>query len=444
LIDLSRGNVAEAAGALAGAQSIKGADLAKAMRQGLWVFVLFVSACLQPVSATGREPGPEAGSPGSPPAALLACDPDGLQASGAVYRICMPSVIPWNGDLFVYAHGYVSPTEPVGIPEDQMILPGGLYIADIVNVLGYGFATTSYSTNGLAVVEGMADLADLVNIFAAEKGVPNRVLLVGVSEGGLITTLSVEQRPDLFDGGLAMCGPYGDFRRQVDYIVDHRVVFDYFFPGAMPDSPVDIPAWLLTDWDTYYQTTVRPEIEAPANAGLVDQLLNVSQAAYDPGDPATREEIIHTLLWYNVFATNDARERLVGQPFDNLSRIYTGSDDDGALNLWVQRFAADQAALDEIDTHYQTSGILAVPLVTLHTTGDPLVPYWQATRYRSKTMSADNIALHEHLAVERYGHCTFTFFEVLSAFYQMVDMVENPTPYRPVRRSFLPSISRIP
>jgi pimeloyl-ACP methyl ester carboxylesterase len=444
LINFPRGNTTEIAGTAADAQPVEYNDLAKAMRQGLLVFVLVISACLQPVSATGRVSGPEVGSLGDTPAAPLACDPDGVQASGAVYRLCMPSIIPWNGDLFVYAHGYVSPTEPIGIPEDQMILPGGLSVPDIVNVLGYGFATTSYSTNGLAVVEGMADLVDLVDIFTAEKGAPNRVYLVGVSEGGLITTLTVEQHPDLFDGGLAMCGPYGDFRRQVDYIGDHRVVFDYFFPGTLPDSPVDIPAWLLADWDTYYGATVQPEIEDPANAGLLDQLLNVSQAATDPADPATREETIQTLLWYNVFATNDARDKLGGQPFDNLDRIYTGSDDDAQLNLWVQRFGAGQAALDEIDTHYQTTGILAVPLVTLHTTGDPLVPYWQATRYRSKTMSADNIALHEPLTVERYGHCTFTFLEVLLAFFQLVDMVENPPPYRPVQRIFVPTVSKAP
>lgn len=444
MINSPRGNIAEIASAPADAPPIDYAPLAKATCQGLLVLLLLVAASLQPVSAIGRVSGPEVGSPGGTPAAPLACDPDGVQASGAVYRICMPSIIPWNGDLFVYAHGYVSPTEPVGIPEDQMILPGGLSITDIVNVLGYGFATTSYSTNGLAVVEGMADLVDLVGIFTAEKGAPNRVYLVGVSEGGLITALTVEQHADLFDGGLAMCGPYGDFRRQLDYIVDHRVVFDYFFPGTLPDSPVDIPAWLIADWDTYYGTTVQPEIEDPANASLIDQLLNVSQAATDPADPATRQETIHTLLWYNVFATNDARSKLGGQPFDNLDRVYTGSDDDALLNIGVQRFGADQPALDEIEAHYQTTGILAVPLVTLHTTGDPLVPYWQATRYRSKTMSADNIARHEHLAVERYGHCTFTFFEMLSAFFQLVDMVENPPPYRPVQRSFLPSVSKTP
>ena len=30
---------------------------------------------------------------------------DGNQDSGAYFRICMPNLVSWNGDLVVYAHG---------------------------------------------------------------------------------------------------------------------------------------------------------------------------------------------------------------------------------------------------------------------------------------------------------------------------------------------------
>jgi pimeloyl-ACP methyl ester carboxylesterase len=396
----------------------------------LMILVLLAVVSVRPVTAT------------SDPTARLGCDPDGVQESGAVYRICMPFIPPWNGDLVVFAHGYVSPTEPVGIPENQMTLPGGITLADIANSLGYAFATTSYSTNGLAVLEGVADLVDLVDIFTTQKGAPDKVYLIGGSEGGLITTLAVEQHPDVFDGGLAMCGPYGDFGYQINYFGDFRVIFDYFFPGLIPGSPVDIPDWLMEGWDTYYETTIKPEIEDPANASLVDQLLSVTNASYDTEDPSTKEATIQALLWYNVFSTDDGIDKLGGQPFDNQARVYTGSDDDAQLNQGVQRFSADQAALDEIAAHYQTTGHLSVPLVTLHTTGDPLVPYWHAIRYYGKTIAADNIALHDHFEADRYGHCNFTPTEVLYAFYRLVDMVNNPPPYQPVKRAFLPLVMR--
>jgi pimeloyl-ACP methyl ester carboxylesterase len=405
------------------------------------IFLLAITF-IRPVSATIDSITLQEETLKNLPAAIGTCDPDGVQASGAVYRICMPPV--WNGDLVVYAHGYVSPTEPVGIKEDQMVLPDGTPIADVANFLGYAFAATSYSTNGLAVPEGVADLVDLVDIFTTEKGAPDKIYLIGISEGGLVTTLAVERHPTVFDGGLALCGPYGDFGGQINYFGDFRVVFDYFFPGLIPGTPIDIPPSLMANWDSHYQTVIKPAIENPANASLVDQLLAATNAPYDTADPATKEQTINDILWYNIFATNDARVKLSGQPFDNQNRVHVGSYDDIQLNLGVQRFSADQTALDEIAADYQTTGILSVPLVTIHTTGDPVVPYWHAIRYRAKTFTADNIALHEHFEIERYGHCNFTSTEALNAFSRLVDMVNNPPPYQPVSRRYLPTIMTTP
>ena len=224
-----------------------------------------------------------AAAPDGPAAALapMTCAPDGTQASGAKYRICMPASA-WNGDLLVYAHGYVAPNEPIGIPEDQLNL-GGTYIPDAANLLGYAFATTSYSVNGLAVKQGLPDLVDLVNIFRTQHPTLKRVILVGVSEGGLITTLATEQYPDVFNGGLAACGPIGDFRRHTNYVADFRTVFDYFFPGLIPGSAVSIPEGLIANWPTYYTTTVAPVIAAPGSAISVTQLLDVTGVPYDPG-----------------------------------------------------------------------------------------------------------------------------------------------------------------
>ena len=58
---------------------------------------------------------------------------NGTQSSGAIYRICMPQE--WNHDLVVFARGYVSPYEPVGIHDDQLVLPDGTSVPGIVNSL---------------------------------------------------------------------------------------------------------------------------------------------------------------------------------------------------------------------------------------------------------------------------------------------------------------------
>jgi hypothetical protein len=259
--------------------------------------------------------------------------------------------------------------------------------------------------------------------------------------------LSIEEYPDVYDGGLAMCGPYGDFRGQIDHFGDFRVVFDYFFPGVMPGEPFSIPTDLMEEWESVYTQTILPTITDASNVTAVEQLLQVTDVSPHAYAPPTSTGSIEQLLWYNVFATNDGVKKLGGQPFDNQDREYSGSNDDELLNdadLGVERITATQAALDEIEAHYQTTGKLSVPLVTLHTTGDPVVPFWHATRYRGKTIVADNIALHEQLTVKRYGHCSFSASDVLIAFQVLVDMVENPPPYRPVSRVFLPLIARAP
>src|SRR5437867_883535 len=136
-----------------------------------------------------------------PARAASTCDPDSVQSSGSIYRICMPAPADYNGILVIWAHGFQDAGTPVGIPEDQLCI-GTFCIPDVVNSLGFGFATNSYSKTGLAVLQGKDDLLDLVNIYTAQKGKPHKVYLVGASEGGIITALSLEQHPDVYSAGL--------------------------------------------------------------------------------------------------------------------------------------------------------------------------------------------------------------------------------------------------
>ena len=212
---------------------------------------------------------------------------------------------------------------------------------------------------------GVADLVDLVSIYTQKYGVPAKTLLFGVSEGGLITTLAIERHPQVFSGGLALCGPYGNFQKQLDYFGDFRTVFDFYFPGLAPGTPVSIPPSALDTWEsTTYSTTVRPVITDTVNAGKVDQLLAVTKAAFDVNDPASKEQTIEDLLWYNVYATNDAALKLGGQPFGNQSHQYVGSNDDTALNQGVLRFSAEVTATQAL-SNYETTGQITRPLITI-------------------------------------------------------------------------------
>ncbi len=343
---------------------------------------------------------------------------EGVLPSGALSLICIPSE-GWNGDLVVYAHGYVAYNEPIDFY--HLTLPDGTYVPDIVQTLGFAFANTSCRTNGLAVLQCADDIRELVAAFATVSGTPPpHTYIAGVSEGGLITALLVEQSPGLFSGGLAACGPIGSFRKHVKYIGDFRVLFDYFFPSVLPPSPISVPQDAIDHWEDTYEPAVQSAIAAGHGASL--QLINTSKAAVDPNDPTTVTTTTVNVLWYNIFGTHDATEKLGGNPYDNTSRLYMGSTNDLKLNVSVQRFAADPEALASL-VAYETTGKLTIPLVTLHTTGDEQVPFWHEALYLAKVQSSKTGSLLTQIPVARYGHCNFTTQEIVGAFLRLVAQV---------------------
>jgi hypothetical protein len=341
-------------------------------------------------------------------------------AAPSTYLICLPPDAPANIDLVVFAHGYVAPTVPVGqIPLDQLSLQG-VSIPALVNSLGFAFAVSSYPKNGLAIREGITDLENLVTFYKGLGHLPEHVYLVGASEGGLVTTKLVEQGGPVFSGGLALCGPIGDFPGQINHFGDVRVVFDYFFPGVLPPSPVWIPNSAIEEWDTMLAPAVAAAIAA--NPSALQQLYRVTGTPIDPTQPA---DAAIGNLWYNIFATDDAHTELGGQPFNNKGRLYFGSENDFRLNTHVERFSADPAALEQMREFYQTTGKLPAPLVTMHTTGDPIVPYWHEVLYGVKVLLKGSLGEYIHVPIVRYGHCNFEPPEVLLGFALLVARVSG-------------------
>ncbi|XXX77274.1 hypothetical protein WMF30_00680 [Sorangium sp. So ce134] len=332
---------------------------------------------------------------------------DEVLPSGARIRLCIPRA-GWNGDLLVWAHGYVSPLLPLDFY--SFSFPEGFNPQQAALSRGFAFAATSYRRNGLAILPGVDDVRDLVQAFR-ERATPAHTYLFGVSEGGLVTTLSLERYPELYSGGLAMCGPIGSFREQLDYFGDFRVLFDYFFPGVIPGSAIQIPPEVIAGWFTVYLPRVQAAIAA--NPGAARQLVRTAKAAFDPDDRETIATTIVSVLQFNIFATNDAVEQLGGNPYDNRGRLYFGSRNDLRLNLRVARFAASPVALGNVARH-ETTGDLSLPLVTLHTTLDELVPYWHEPLYLLKADTSDR-GIVVPIPVHRYGHCALTNDEILGS-----------------------------
>jgi len=354
--------------------------------------------------------------------------------NGVDYHLWLPETpahVPCgNGDLVIYAHGYVTPGLPADAWLNELTI-GGVFLPTVLNQAGYAVAASRYRKTGLAIVEGMQDTLALANAAhnAAIPGLqsPLHTFLIGASEGGLVTTLSAEQLHGTYNSAGAACGPIGSFQGQVNYFGDFRVIFDYFFPGVIPGNPVS-PADTLAAAAQWPALSTVAIPTALANTSKTQQLFRVMGIPL-PGDPSVVLSTVLEVLAYNIFGTADAQLELGGQPYDNRGRIYLGSSNDLALNLQVKRFKADPSALANVAAHYETSGRLSTPLVTIHTLSDPVIPYWHEPLYTVKTLFAGDLLQRINLPVAAYGHCNFTSGDILAAFALMVlrSTGSNPT-----------------
>ena len=332
----------------------------------------------------------------------------------APYVVYMPSPSTcFNGDVIVFAHGYVPEGSPAGTWLSQLFLPDGTSIPALLNGYGFGFAASGFSADGLAIVQGMSDTAALT-AYVQSKTPVRKLFITGASEGGLIATLLLEQNK-LYDGGIAVCGPLGDFQKQINYFGDVRVLFDYFFPGVLSSaggSAINIPSQLMLGWTTVYE----PAVVKALNENPLATLQLISTAGIEIGlNYSNAVNAITGALWYNVFATNNAHTVLGGNPYDNSTRVYKGSLNDTRLNANVARFTEANNIPIELTKNYDTTGLLKDPLVTLHTLADPVVPYWQEPLYTAKVQAEHSASELAQIPVLAYGHCNVSSIDADAA-----------------------------
>jgi pimeloyl-ACP methyl ester carboxylesterase len=342
--------------------------------------------------------------------------------------ICIPP--DWNGQLVMYAHGYVPPQFALALPVNELTVDG-VFIPSAFLAQHFAFATTSFHKNGVAIEQGAKDLNRLLQEF--KSIVPphslDKVYIVGGSEGGLIAVQLLEHFPGKYSGGLAVCAPLGGSSAFIKNVYDFRVVFDYFFPTVFtfppnqPDAPpfgaLDTPQDAFLFWESVYV----PRIIAALSSNLpaTAQLFTVTKAVVDPTNPTTTAiETAILLLAHPLFGANDLISTAGGIPYDNRSTTYIGSADDAALNAGVERFQSDGRARAYARRFYEPTGNLHDPLVTLHNLFDPVVPFQHEIEYSSRVAKRKRSDLLTLLSSPGYGHCEFTPEEVIQAFTLMV------------------------
>ncbi len=72
----------------------------------------------------------------------------------------------------------------------------------------------------------------------------------------------------------------------------------------------------------------------------------------------------------------------------------------------------------------------------MHTTGDPIIPYWQTTLYRLRTLLKGSALNYINIPVKSYGHCNFNTSQLLLAFSVLT--------YRGTNHFYIGTLSRVP
>lgn len=340
----------------------------------------------------------------------------GTGEEGSLYGIDMPAR--WNGELVVYVHGIVDPDLPVALPTTQ---DGSDALRARIAGMGYAIAYSSFANNGYSLKSAIQQTHQLRGAFATTFGKPSRTYLVGHSLGGLAVLALAERYPTQYDGALPMCTPVGGGSAEIQYLGNGRVLFDYFFPGAVAGGPFTVP---------------RGTSFAPGSPAFNMALGALVKGLSSPGQPTLQfasaarlpftsvPEIIGSamsIVGFSVRFTNDVLDRTDGGiPYDNRGTIFGGSANDAALNAGVERFAADRRAVNYFERFYTPTGELQIPVLTLHTLFDPVAPFAQEAGYARLVRDAGASAWLAQRSVQRYGHCSITTDEAVSAFSTLV------------------------
>jgi pimeloyl-ACP methyl ester carboxylesterase len=343
---------------------------------------------------------------------------------GALYALLRPDN--WNGHLVLLLHGFVPVSEPVQLPP-----PGHDPLwSDIIDRLvsdGYGVAYSSYRANGMALHEGVLDTQVAQAEFTATCGTPDEIYLMGLSMGTQVGQALVESSSTHYDGFLAVSGALGGPTMQWEYFIDARILFDYYFPDALPGN-----AWSTTDLD--FTSAVVPAVMGAlqANPAAAVELAGIDQLKIAWTNEEELGMGILRALYGAGGGTGDLQARTGGIAIDNSVTRYGGSSDDIMLNAGVGRFAADPNAARHFARFDPTGNLDGTPVLALHTSRDPVAPHqFHFPAYQSVLAETGNAHLFETRLIDRFGHGEISADEVMESFHDLVIWAETGTVPQP-------------
>lgn len=337
------------------------------------------------------------------------------QNDTGLYRVEIPD--DWNGELVLFAHGFVSNAGANG----SMLRVGNSPIREHLIKRGFAWAASSYRCNGYVPGQGLLDTMALTELFTTfnEGRAPRRVFLTGTSMGGHVTVLGMHEFPTAFAGGLAMC-PAGP------------ELFDFF---AAVGGAAEVITGVQFTLDTMQQDLAKmTEIlgKPPEYTEKGRQLASVEIQISGGPRPFAADGLA------SRFAGNISGAALAGSTTPSNRAVMTThikyAIDEGlgltadALNTRARRKALDAEVRNPMGPYDEIvpfDGKLERPLLTMHGTGDLFVPiFLQQTLKRAVAASGKQDLLAQRI-YRIAGHCSFSQPEMTKAFDDLLAWVHK-------------------
>jgi pimeloyl-ACP methyl ester carboxylesterase len=364
----------------------------------------------------------------------------GTLPDGATYKIECPAG-PWNGTLFLYSHGYVTPG--AANPAQDA---GDAVTARYMLAHGFALAGSSYATTGWAIQQALPDQISTLDVFDQTFGTPSQTVAWGHSLGGIITAGLIQQYPDRFSGALPMCGVLAGGVATWNSALDAEYAFQQLIDPSVQIVDITNPSANLNNAEqaaAQAQATPQGRARLALAAALGDTPGWFDPLSQEPGPSAFGEQELNQFKWDTrvdfpfIFAFRAELEaRAGGNPSWNTGVDYwvqlaksanllevlalyqaaglSLSRDLATLNDGA-RVSADAPAADYLEHNITFTGQLSVPVLTMHTTGDGLVVPQNEQAYSSVVDQAGGQPLLQQTFVHRAGHCAFTPAETITA-----------------------------
>lgn len=377
------------------------------------------------------------------------------ELDGAAYEIKLPAE--WNGTLLLYSHGYrfaqpappdfQTPSTDAQVTSTDTDGTGNDLLTKQLLSDGYALAGSAFKTNGWAVADGVAAGAALHDKFVQLVGKPKRTYVWGDSLGGLISEVIAQQNPKWVDGVAPMCGALAGPNLNLDLALDVA-----YATKALIDPELKLTGYTSSEDATAEWEHAEKAVEkaaADVAGGGTAKVLLISALADGPSQTETydghnaesqlkaRVEALLTALDYSTLGRYEIEQRVGGNPSDNTKANYasrvsteeataiaTAGGKVGQLVAQldrVPRVSADPAARQAFEKLGDTTGVLSVPTVTMHTSADPLVLVQNERvfldRVQAKGGTGDLVQLYiappatyseTEGAPYGAGHCNFT------------------------------------